>query len=520
MAVVERIDAPEAGAQAAEPDGRRSRQRLLAPGTLEPIGEVELATPGDVEAAVERARKAAPDWAALPIRERGRILERAVSVLLERQDEWLETLTSETSKPELEAFAAELLTACDALTFYARRAHRILADQRVPLHLLKSKRLKVRYHPLGVVGIITPWNFPFILSLNPTAQALVAGNAVVLKPSEVTPLSGRLVAELFEAAGLPEGVLQCVVGDGGAGAALVASDVDKICFTGSVETGRLVGEECGRRLRPCTLELGGKDAMIVCADADLDRAAGAAVFGAFANSGQVCLSTERVYVVDEVADVFQRKVVERTSALRQGPGGEADVGAMIHGPQLEIVERQVADAVARGARVLCGGQRNPEWPGLYFEPTVLVDVDHGMDVMREETFGPVLPIMRVRDEDEALMRANDSRYGLSASVFCGDKRRGEQLAGRIESGSAVVNDTGMTPYGIAEAPFGGRKESGVGRVNGEAGLKGYCHTQSIVVDRWGSKDEPLWFPYTKRKERLLRRLARILWGTPLGRFLS
>jgi succinate-semialdehyde dehydrogenase/glutarate-semialdehyde dehydrogenase len=442
-----------------------------------------------------------------------------VKVLLAREDEILDVIGRETGKPRVELLAVELLGACDALRFYARRAGRILADRNVPLHLLKTKKLRISYRPLGVVGIITPWNFPFMLALNPVAQALMAGNAVLLKPSEVTPFSGRLVGEIFRAAGLPDGVLEVLLGDGETGSALVDSGVDKISFTGSVATGRKVAEACARRLIPCTLELGGKDPMIVCADADLERAANGAVYGAFANAGQVCVSTERVYVVDEVADEFTRLVVEKTAALRQGPAGEFDVGPMIFPRQLEVVERHVRDAVERGARVLAGGRRNPAWPGLFWEPTVLADVDHGMDLMREETFGPVLPIMRVRDEQEALRLANDTSFGLNANVWTRDKRRGTELAKAIDSGCAVVNDC-MVTYGIAESPFGGRKQSGIGQVNGEAGLKGFCHAQSIVVDRFGGRSELLWFPYTARKLRLLQRAMRLLWASPLGRLFS
>jgi succinate-semialdehyde dehydrogenase/glutarate-semialdehyde dehydrogenase len=259
--------------------------------------------------------------------------------------------------------------------------------------------------------------------------------------------------------------------------------------------------------------------MVVCADADLERAASGAVYGAFANAGQVCVSTERVYVVDAVADEFLRAVVEKTGRLRQGTGGEADVGPMIWPAQLAIVERHVEDARRRGARVLTGGRRNPAYAGLFYEPTVLADVDHEMLVMREESFGPLLPVMRVRDEAEALRLANDSAYGLNANVWTRDKRRGLELARQIRSGCAVVNDC-MITYGIPESPFGGVRESGIGRVNGELGLKGYCSVQSIVIDRFGSKAEPIWFPYDARKTRWLRRAMRLVWGTPLGRWLS
>ncbi len=498
--------------------GRR-RLRLTSPARLEPIGEIEIATAADVELALERARKVQPEWASCGFRARQRLLERAVKILVERQDEFLDVIVSETGKPREEALVTEILAACDALQFYAKRAGRILADRTVPLHLMKTKKLRISYRPLGVVGIITPWNFPFLLALNPTVQALMAGNAVLLKPSEVTPLSGQLLEQLLRSAGLPDGVFQLLLGDGETGAALVNAGLDKISFTGSVGTGRRVAEACARQLVPCTLELGGKDPMIVCRDADLERAAAGAVYGAFANAGQICVSTERVYVVDEVADEFTRKVLEKTAALRQGPEGESDVGAIIDANQLAVIEEHVADARQRGAKVLTGGRRNPAWPGLYFEPTVLTEVDHGMQVMREETFGPLLPIMRVRDDEEAVRLANDSRFGLNASVWTRDKRRGIELAKAIRAGSAVVNDCLVT-YAIPESPFGGRGESGIGQVNGEAGLKSYCHAQSIVIDRFGARSEFIWFPYTRRKGRWLARVVRWVWGTPLGRLLS
>lgn len=510
MAIVEAVQS--------EPGARR-RLRLAHPATREPLGEFELQSADDVRAAVERARKVQPAWAELGVAGRARVLRRAVKILVARQDHYLDVVCAETGKPRMEALASELLVACDALEFYAKRAAGILRDRTVPVHLMRNKRLRLAYKPLGVVGIITPWNFPFALALNPSAQALMAGNAVLLKPSEVTPASGRLVEELFREAGLPDDVLQVLVGDGETGAALVEAGVDKISFTGSVATGRKVGEACGRNLVPCTLELGGKDPMLVCADADLERAAAGAVWGAFTNAGQVCVSTERVYVVDEVYDEFVAKVVEKTAALRQGVGGEVDVGPLTFAPQLEVIERQVRDAVGSGARVLAGGRRNPHYAGIFYEPTVLVDVDPSMAVVQEETFGPVMPIMRVRDEEEGLRLANATRYGLGANVWTRDRRKGYRLARSIESGSAVVNDC-MITYGVPESPFGGVKDSGVGQVNGEIGLRGFCHVQSILVDRWSGKTEPTWYPYTARRSRRLQRLVSWIWGTSIGRWLS
>jgi succinate-semialdehyde dehydrogenase/glutarate-semialdehyde dehydrogenase len=500
--------------------GRR-KLAVFAPSTLEALGEIEIATPDDVREAVERARKAQVEWAAKSFEERGRYLRRARDLLVDRTDAIADVICRDTGKPRLEALTTEILGACDSLTWYAKHAQRLLRDEKKSLHLMKTKKLVLSYRPMGVVGIITPWNFPFVLSLNPAVQALMAGNAVVLKPSELTPFVGLALAQLFQDAGLPEGVFQVVTGDGSTGAALVDAGCDKISFTGSVRTGRKIAEACGRALIPCTLELGGKDPMIVCDDADLERAARGAVWGAFANAGQVCISTERVYVVAPLAQAFTERVVELTRELRQGPeqDGDVDVGAITSQAQLEIIERQVADAVAKGARVLTGGRRNPAYEGLFFEPTVLADVTHEMAIMREETFGPCLPIQVVRDEEEALALANDSSFGLQASVWTRDSWKGKRLANRLNAGGVVVDDVLVT-YGIAESPFGGVKDSGIGRVNGELGLKSYCHVQSVVLPRLRGKRELLWYPYDAKSLALVRRALRLLYRSPLGKLLG
>jgi acyl-CoA reductase-like NAD-dependent aldehyde dehydrogenase len=509
MAIVQTHEAPSGG---------RRRISVASPATEQPIGDLAVATGEDVRAAVARARAAQPRWEAVGFKVRAAVMRRALALLLERQESYIDVIVRETGRSRFETIVMEMFPACDCLSYYAKHAARILADRKVPMHLLRTKKMLVTYRPLGVVGIITPWNGPFILSLNPTVQALMAGNTVVLKPSEVTPFSGRLVGDLFREAGLPEDVLTVVEGDGETGSALVDAGVDKISFTGSVRTGRKVGEACGRNLVPCTLELGGKDPMVVCADADIGRAAEGAVFGAFMNAGQFCCSTERVYVVEGVADEFTRRVVEKTKTLKLGTEGEFDIGPMIWPKQLETIERHVADAVARGARVLTGGRRATQVGKLFYEPTVLVDVTHDMAVMREETFGPILPIVRVRDEDEAVAMANDTTYGLAATVWTRDEPGAIRIAKRLCAGSVCVNDSAIT-YGAVEAPFGGRRTSGVGQVNGETGLRGYCFAQPIVIDRFGAKDEAVWYPYTAAKERTLQRVMHWVWGTPLGRWL-
>jgi acyl-CoA reductase-like NAD-dependent aldehyde dehydrogenase len=499
--------------------GARRRLGLASPASLEPIDEIEVASREDVARALAAARNAQPAWAARPIRDRARVMWKALDILLAKQDAYLGVIERESGKPRTDALMIEMFAACDALAYFSKRAERMLRPRKQRLHgvLALVKKLRLVPRPLGVVGVISPWNGPFILSLNPTVQALLAGNAVLLKPSEVTPRSGALVGELFAAAGLPDGLLSVLLGDGETGAALVEAGVDKISFTGSVATGRRVAQVCARQLLPCTLELGGKDPMVVCADADLDRAAGGAVAGAFFNAGQICFSTERVYVVDAVADEFTRRVVERTHALRQRDAGEADVGPMIWPRQLEIVEEHVADAVEKGAKLLCGGRRNPRLRGLYYEPTVLVDVSHDMKIMREETFGPVLPILRVSDEEEAIRLANDSRYGLGANIWTKDAARALRLATRIDSGSVCVNDMTMT-YGAFEAPFGGRKESGVGSVNGPDALLAYCQLQAVLIDRFGGRQTAAHYPYSAARTAQMQPVMRILWGSRFRRF--
>ncbi|MGH9901902.1 MAG: aldehyde dehydrogenase family protein, partial [Pyrinomonadaceae bacterium] len=363
---------------------------------------------------------------------------------------------------------------------------------------------------LGVVGIISPWNFPWAIPLGEVVMALVAGNSVVLKPSELTPLVGLKIGEVFRRAGLPEGLLEIVTGDGSTGAALAAAGVDKIMFTGSVATGRRVAEAAARRLTPVVLELGGKDPMIVLEDADLEAAASAAVWGAFANSGQACASVERCYVHESIALAFTARVVEKVKSLRQDVGTRegTDVGAMSSERQLRVVEEHVSEAVARGARVLAGGGRARGFErGSFYEPTVLAGVDHTMLVMREETFGPVLPLMTFETEEEAVRLANDSPYGLTASVWTRDTGRGRRVAARVEAGTVMVNEVLYT-HGIAQTPWGGVKQSGLGRTHGRPGLLELVAPHHVHVNRLARLHDLWWFPYTPRAARLFRGLAR------------
>lgn len=489
-----------------------SAQRNLEvfnPATGEKIADVPITPPEKVGEAVSRARQAFQLWRHFSIAQRARYLYAARDWIVDHQDEVIDTICSETGKPRTEALVAEVFYCCDLLGFYAKNSERYLKDEIRSPHLLKTKRVFVIYQPLGVVGVISPWNFPFTLTLGDVVPALMAGNTVILKPSEYTPLTGLLVERVFRESGLPEGVMQTLCGYGDTGAALV-DQCDGIAFTGSVATGKKVAERAAQRLIPVLLELGGKDPMIVLKDADLERAANACVWGALSNAGQMCMSVERVYVEAPIYDEFVQKVVEKVKSLRQGAErrfGEVDIGPLTMPKQLETVERHIRDAVEKGAKILVGGRRKD---GLFFEPTVLVNVDHSMQIMREETFGPVIPIMKVNSAEEALQLANDSIYGLAASVFTKDKALGVRLARSIEAGNVCVNDC-ITNFAILEAPYGGAKQSGLGRRHGEWGLRQFTWPQTVVVDRFGLKRELFWYPYNEKVARWVAKAIRLLY---------
>jgi acyl-CoA reductase-like NAD-dependent aldehyde dehydrogenase len=461
---------------------------------------------------VARARAAHPGWAAVGFDARAKLMRRLRSALIGELDGLIETLQAESGRTREDLLFGEVYYCCDSLGFWARHAGRYLADERIrsrsPLAL--GRTIRVRRTPRGVIGVIAPWNFPLALGLGDAIPALMAGNAVVLKPSSVTPHSSRFVERAWRAAGGDPDVFSVADGPGAAGAALV-DEADMIMFTGSVETGRLIAEQAARRLIPVSLELGGKDPMIVLRDADLDHAAAIATQFAFWNSGQLCMSVERAYVEAPVYEAFVANVLARTRALRQstgGPAGTAEVGAMITAEQVDVVERHVADAVAKGARILTGGGRD----GLLLEPTVLVDVDHTMLLMTEETFGPVLPIMRVADAEEAVSLANDSLYGLNASVFSRDLALGERVAESLETGNACVNDA-VVNAGIQAAPFGAVKDSGLGTRNSPEGIRKYCTAQTILVTRHAVPGAGILnWPNASRSTRAVERALRLLWG--------
>jgi acyl-CoA reductase-like NAD-dependent aldehyde dehydrogenase len=482
------------------------------PATGATLGEVPVATADDVRAAVARARVAQRDWGKLPVAERARRVRRFGDELVARAEEVIALLVAEGGKTRGEALGMEVLLVADLCDYFCKRAEKILAPRAIPLHLMKHKRSYVHHAPRGVIAIIAPWNFPFSIPTGEALMAMIAGNGVVVKPSEITPLCSLKMKELADAAGLPPDLLQIVTGRGPTGAALIDAGVDQVIFTGSVDTGKKVAAACGERLIPCTVELGGKAAAIVCADADLERTANALVWGAFANSGQVCASVERVYAHEAVHDELVQKVVEKTRALRQGdPSADTtDVGAMTWDRQITTVEERVAQAVAAGAKVQTGGKRL-EGRGQFYPPTVLTDCKQDMDVMRKEVFGPVLPIMRVANEDEAVRLANDSHLGLLGYVFTKDRSKGARLAERVEAGTVMVNDV-LNTYAVPETPWGGVKQSGVGRTHSDDGLRDMCQLRHVNVDRIAPKRDLWWYPYDTRTFGLVMKGMRFLFG--------
>jgi acyl-CoA reductase-like NAD-dependent aldehyde dehydrogenase len=481
------------------------------PATGEEVGRAALASAAEVAEAVKRARSEQSAWAIRSYAERGRLVMRARRIVLDEIEEIALLISRETGKPVAEAISMELAPTLDLMQFFARRTGQMLRAEKINIgqYGLMGRTSRIVYQPLGVIGIISPWNFPWSIPLCEVVMALMAGNAVVLKPSELTPLVGLKIADVFKRAGLGEGLLQVVTGDGTTGAALVEAGVDKIMFTGSVATGKRVAQAAAAKLTPVVLELGGKDPMIVLEDAAIETAAAAAVWGAFSNSGQACASVERCYVHEKIAGQFINSVVEKTRALRQdvGTGEATDIGSMASERQLGIVDEHVREAAERGASVLTGGRRAGTLTGAFYEPTVITNVDHTMTIMREETFGPVLPVMTFKTEEEAVKLANDSIFGLTASVWTRDARRGQRIAETLQAGTVMVNEVLYT-HGIAQTPWGGMKQSGLGRTHGRLGLLELVAPQHVHVNRLTRLRDFWWFSYTPDAGRLFRGFAR------------
>jgi acyl-CoA reductase-like NAD-dependent aldehyde dehydrogenase len=485
------------------------------PTTGELLGSVETVTPSKVQSVVDDVAEVQPFWAQLALEDRARYMRRAGDVLLAEIDELAELLTREQGKPRVESYSMELLPTVDSLKWIADHGPEILADEKVPFPqaFLKTKRGKFAYEPIGVVGVIAPWNYPWSIPFGEVAIALMAGNGVVLKPASLTPLLGERIRMIFEKAGFPEGVVRTIHGGGRVGDALVKSSAGKIFFTGSVEVGYKVGVECAKRMKGSVLELGGKDPQIVCADADLANAVSGAVWGGFANAGQTCSGIERVYVHRDLSKAFLEGLVRETERLTVGDPLEwtTETGPMVSAEQADLVTELVDDAIEAGAERLCGGPVKVKGlKGRFIAPTVLTGVTHEMRIMKEEIFGPVLPVITVDSEEEAIRLANDSQFGLGASVWTKDRGKGERIASQIESGMVWVNDHSYS-HAACQCSWGGVKDSGLGRSHSKFGFY-ECVNIKLVSWEPGWTRDSWWQPYDRDVGDAFRASAQLLYG--------
>ncbi len=464
------------------------------PATGEEVGRVAVTSAEEVNQAVEKSREAFQVWRKTAFAERRQIVMRAREVILAEMDEIARLISDESGKPVAEALSMEIAPVLDLMQYFAKNTEKLLKPRKIGIGLygLLGRSSKIVYQPLGVVGIIPAWNYPFSIPLGETVMSLMAGNTVVLKPSELTPFIGLKIGEIFEKAGLPENIVQVITGAGATGAALVESAPDKIMFTGSVATGKKIAESAAKNLTSVVLELGGKDPMVVFADANLELAAQGAVWGAFCNSGQSCSSVERLYVEESAVEELTCKIVEKVKTLKQGAGNDESVsiGAMSSERQLNIVKDHVESFEKAGAKILTGGKSKD----LFFEPTVISGATNEMRAMQEETFGPTLPIATFKTEAEAISLANDSEFGLTASVWTRDLAKGKRVAEKIEAGSVCVNEVLYT-HGIGQTPWGGFKNSGNGRTHGIEGLMELVQPQHIHINKLAILPDAWWMPY-------------------------
>jgi len=495
----------------------------INPATGEVLREFECAGAGEVQAAVARARSAQPAWQEMGVGKRLAIIKKFQQLLNDRKQQVARVIASEAGKPVAEALLTEVLVVLDTARFLLEETYGFLREQPLPHGNLatKAKSGRLLRQPYGVIGIVSPWNYPFSIPATETLAALSTGNTVVLKPSELTPLCALELGSLLDAAGVPEAVFQVIIGDGSTGAALIESGIDKLNFTGSVATGHRIAQSAAARLLPVVLELGGKDPMIVLDDADIDVASSGAIWGAFVNAGQACLSVERCYVHRGIYEAFVSACTEKTKRLHVGNGAEpnVDIGPLIRERQLHTVEQHVEDARSRGARVMTGGERLTSLGPNFYAPTVLADVTHEMLIMREETFGPVLPIMPFDSDADTIRLGNDSEYGLAASVWTRDRSRGEQIARQINAGSVMVNDV-VSCFGISEAPHGGVKASGIGRTHGRFGLEEMVWTKYLDADLMPGTKKPWWYGYAPGMREATGGLLDFQFGKGIGKRIA
>lgn len=483
------------------------------PATGEVLGEVRISTKEDVAEAVFKSKKAFKNWSKTSFKERVAILLKVKDIILKETDEITNLIVSEVGKPRIEALTGEVFRVLELIDYYTKNAEKLLKSEtiRLPWYYRGTRNILL-FEPKGVVGIISPWNFPFYICFNITVQALITGNTVVLKPSEWTPLTAEKIKEILKKSGLPEDVFIVVQGDGRTGQYLVESDVNKIVFTGSVATGKKIMSVSSEKLHSITLELGGSDACIILEDADIERASSGVVWGRFLNAGQACGAVKRVYVVENIAKEFIEKVVSKTKKIKVGNGldPETEMGPLISKEQLELIIGQVEDAKAKGAKILCGGKQLTEIGELFYVPTVLTNVNHEMRVMREETFGPVLPIMTVKDEEEAIRLANDSDFGLSGSVWTKGLEKGKEIAKKLQTGTVWVNNLLITS---PKTPWVGIKNSGLGQIGSFYGLLEFVNIKNISLSSSKKKREDYWYPYTELKLEYFKNAKNLIFSS-------
>ena len=491
------------------------------PATREPLGKVAVHSPADVRAAIARARAAQRGWAETDFARRRAVLRRMADHMLANVDELVDVIVRDSGKTRENALMGEIWTVLEKLRWTIANGEKHLAPETVSSGLFMHKRAQLEFHPLGVIGAILPWNYPLQNILNPLVPALMAGNAIVIKPSEWVAWSAERIADIARQALIAEGqspdLVQIVQGYAETGQALIEGGIDSLVFIGSVVNGRRVLEAAARALVPVTLELGGKDPFVVCDDANLEQAAHAALAGCFISAGQNCVASERLLVFDDVYERFAELVSGLVDGMRQGDpkAGVVDIGAMVTPLQLELVERLVNRAIEQGARVLVGGQRVLADRGDFFAPTVLANVTPEMDIMREETFGPVMLLCRVRDEHEAVAVANSTGYGLSSSVFSKDHAKARRIADRIDAGMAAINEFGGMTYMAQDLTFGGVKHSGFGRMNGREGLRAMCNTKAVLDDRLPLHFANKLFPVGPRDFAKIKGALQIVYGRGL-----
>jgi len=487
----------------------------INPASGEAIERFERTSAALLPQIVARARAAQSAWSQLSIEKRCEQLRILRERMMVSRNVLADAVVAESGKPRVEALFADIFVALDTAEYFSKNAAHLLRPERVPHHstAAKAKSGQLVYDPVGIIGIISSWNYPLAIPLSQIIPAVAAGDAVVCKTSDFTPHCGALIEKLFSDASFPKDLVTVVQGGGEIGQALIDAAPDKVMFTGSVATGRRVAEACAKKLIPSVLELGGKDAMLVLADADLNVASSAAVWSSYTNCGQVCLSVERLFVEQAVADEFIALCVEKTKKLRLGPGSDpsTDVGPLIRPQHVQRMRDLIQDAVARGAKVLCGGNARPDLGPNFFEPTVIIGIDSTMKLFQEETFGPILAMQTVRDAEEAVTRANDSPFALAASVWTSNAARGQAIAKRLRAGAVMVNDA-ISYFGIAEAPHGGCGASGWGRTHGKAGLLEMVQMKYIDSDRLPRREKPWWYRYGADLERAADDFLRFEFG--------